>query len=179
MELWILGDISAAQNFNYSLCVMWPRHWHVVIWWFHVMVTHTSAHANLDRLVSPGARTLSSRLTHTHTHAVPLHSDTHGRDPGFFQKRGRSTHTHTVTQQHWKNRGTQPMFVMAARTTFPPFNSGICSQAKNLLQCHRLPGTREKRRVKKKKELVIQTHTHNLLFCVSDSWKKRKCLQRS
>lgn len=34
MERWRPGDISEARNFNYSLCVMWPTHWHVVIQWF-------------------------------------------------------------------------------------------------------------------------------------------------
>lgn len=35
------------------------------------------------------------------------------------------------------------MFVMAVGATFPVFNSGTCTDAKNLLQCHSLPRWRD------------------------------------
>lgn len=59
-------------------------------------------------------------------------------------KRG-DAHTHSLSGSG-KNRGAQPMFVMAVRATFPIFNSGTCSDAKNLLQCHSLPGRRGRAR---------------------------------
>lgn len=95
----------------------------------------THAHVNLDRLVSTDAANIHARMQ-------------------FFSLRSSSlTHMADVlrnlTQQLWrgkKNRRAQPMFVMAVRATFPIFNSGTCSDAKNLLPCHNLPGEERERR---------------------------------
>lgn len=81
------------------------------------------------------------RGEHTCTHAVFLSAlviaDTHGR---CAQK------PHSAALEGKKNRRAQPMFVMAVRATFPIFNSGTCSDAKNLLPCHSLPGEERERR---------------------------------
>ncbi|MEQ2178490.1 hypothetical protein GOODEAATRI_014551 [Goodea atripinnis] len=73
----------------------------------------------------------------THTHDF-LHSSflTHMAQMCFFLCK--------TTGAGKKNRRAQPMFVMAVGSTFPIFNPGMCSDAKNLLQCHRLPGRGER-----------------------------------
>ena len=104
MERWILGDISAARNFNYSLRVMWPTHWHVVIWWFHTMVTHTHTHAhvNLDRSASTDARKLTHWINTRAVFSLPRLWHTLLWDVCFFKQT--HTHTHTHSRWYWKKQ---------------------------------------------------------------------------
>lgn len=75
-------DTVWHQNFNYSLCVMWPTRHRVVIWWFHTMVSHTHTHHRQPELM--GSHTQFSLLTISKTHMAAMCAPSEEK-----------THTHT------------------------------------------------------------------------------------